>query len=63
MYAIFGKSYIVAAELYLGGSSFVFRYSYIAFFLIVHYFLERFYIGKPGKDSVKVTEKNAKKDK
>lgn len=40
MYAIFGKTYLVAAELYLGIGSFAFRYAYLAIIWMLHYILE-----------------------
>ena len=40
MYAIFGKTYILTAELYLGLGSIGFRYGYLAVFWLLHYFFE-----------------------
>ena len=40
MYAIFGKTYLFAAEFYLGIPSFVFRFVYIAIIWFIHWMIE-----------------------
>lgn len=55
MYRIFGDWYLLAAELYLGGSSFVFRYVYLGLFYAIHWFLDPWIVKR--KSSVTDKEK------
>jgi len=57
MVAIFGDWYQLAAELYLGGSSFGFKYGYLAIFYLIHYLL------KPLYSSAQPTEKESQNKK